>query len=354
MQCRLLILGLFCSLAFAQMKLTVQQLTDFVKSSIGLKHEDKRVAEYLRKVRLAYRLEDSVIADLQRQGAGPKTVEALRELRRASLDLPKPPAPAQRTVIAAIAPPGAQEQKDIIEEVRKYALSYVKSLPDFICTQVTRRYVDPSGLEFWQQQDVITERLSYFEQKEDYKVVLVNSRPTTMNHYQLNGASSSGEFGTMMKEIFDRETQTEFHWERWATLRGRRMHVFAYRVAQANSKWRIDYQRQQDLTPGYRGLVYVDRDNLMVMRITLEAENIPPSFPVQQAMDTLDYDYAKIGDREFVLPLRAEVRMRSGKFLTKNDVEFRLYRKFATEAVISYETPEPLPEDKTKEQPPKP
>jgi len=48
------------------------------------------------------------------------------------------------------------------------------------------------------------------------------------------------------------------------------------------------------------------------------------------------------------------MRMREGRALFKNEVEFRLYRKFAAEASISFETPEPLPEDKTTEQPAKP
>ena len=46
------------------------------------------------------------------------------------------------------------------------------------------------------------------------------------------------------------------------------------------------------------------------------------------------------------------MRMREGKFLTKNEVEFRLYRKFGVDAVIKFDTPDPLTEDKTKEQPP--
>jgi hypothetical protein len=40
----------------------------------------------------------------------------------------------------------------------------------------------------------------------------------------------------------------------------------------------------------------------------------------------LDYDLASIGAQEFMLPLKAQVRMRQGKLLAKNDVEFRLYR----------------------------
>jgi hypothetical protein len=54
-----------------------------------------------------------------------------------------------------------------------------------------------------------------------------------------------------------------------------------------------------------------------------------------------------------MLPLKAVVRMRHDRYLTKNEIEFRLYRKFSAEAEIKFDTitPDPLPED--KEQPPK-
>ncbi len=347
----LLLLGAFLSLP-AQTRLTIEQLISFIRSSIELKHPDKQVAGYLKKVQLSERLDDRTIEELEGLGAGPKTVEALRDLRNASKDLPARAAPAPKPARVTIPPPSSEEQRRIIDDVRVYALNYVKSLPDFLCTQVTRRYVDPTGLEFWGQQDVVTARLSYFDQKENYKVVLVNNRPTDVSYDALGGATSTGEFGSMMRELFEPETRARFQWERWATLRGRRMHVFSYFVEQPRSKWHISFEKRLDIVPAYRGLVYVDRDTLGVVRITLEAVGIPPSFPIQQASTVLDYDFTDIAGRQYWLPLKAVVRMRQGRLLVKNEVEFRLYRKFAAEATITFETPEPLPEEKTKEQPP--
>lgn len=338
----------------AQMRMTVAQLVSFVKSSIELKHPDKQVAEYLGKVRLTERLEDRTIEELQGLGAGSRTVQALRELRDAARPLPPAPPPPPPKAAAPIPPPGAEEQQRILDRVREYALGYVKRLPDFICLQVTRRYVDPSGLEFWHQQDVVTARLSYFEQKEDYKLVLVNNRPTDISYDSLGGSTSTGEFGSMLKEVFDPQSEAEFRWERWATLRGRRAHVYRYRVPKHRSRWNIVYEKTISITPAYHGLVYVDRDNHSVMRLTLAAEGIPPSFPVQEANTTLDYDSTEISGLKFILPLKAVVRMRSGKFLSKNEVEFRMYRKFTADTVITFDTvPEPLPEDQTTEQPPR-
>jgi hypothetical protein len=342
----------------AQAKMTVEQLVSFIKSAIQLKQSDKEVAGFLKTQSLSERLEDRTIEELQGLGAGPKTVEALHALRDATQGLPAPKsvvvneAPAPQA--PPMPPPALEEQKKILAEAREYALNYTKRLPDFLCTQVTRRYADPSGTEFWQQQDVLTARLSYTEHHENYKLVLVNNHVIANDRpYQsVGGAISTGEFGTMMQEIFDPETEADFRWERWGKLRGRIMHVFAYRVIKARSKWHVTYQNTDDIVPAYHGLIYVDRDVPSVSRITLEAE-LPPDFPLQQVTDTLDYDLAPIGSQEYMLPLKAVVRMRQGKLLVKNDVEFRLYRKFTAEAQISFETPDPLPEEKTKEQPPK-
>lgn len=349
----LVVLLTFSVVLGAQAKLTVAQLKSLVTSSAQLQHPDKQVAAYLRKVVLTERLDEDTLTELQALRLGQKTREALNDLAEASRNLPPATPPAPKPAPPSIPPPPEAEQSKVIEEVRDYALNYTKRLPDFICSQVTRRYVDPTGLELWRQQDTVVEKLSFFEQKEKYEVVLVNNRPNrAFTHEQLGGATSSGEFGTMMKEIFEPETQARFTWERWARLRGRRMQVYNYRVSQARSKWEIDYQRQQRVVPAYSGLIFVDNVSHAVMRITLQAEGIPPSFPIQEASNMLDYDYQKISGADFVLPLRALMRMREGKYLVKNEAEFRLYRKFGAEASISFDTtPEPLSEDQTREEP---
>ncbi|MBI3470472.1 MAG: hypothetical protein HY013_03845 [Candidatus Solibacter usitatus] len=334
----------------AQTRLSVEQLVSFVESSIKLKHPDRQVAVYLQKLKLSERLDDRQIEELQGNGAGPKTLEALRALRDASRELPKPPPKVVQAPPPPIPPPSVEEQRRVIEETREYALNYSKSLPDFICTQVTRRYYDPSGLEFWQRGDTLTTRLSYFERKENYKLVLVNNQYTDLPYESLGGVISAGEFGSMMREIFEPTSHGSFRWERWATLGGRRAHVLAYRIQQVYSKYRLNYERRMEVVVGYSGSIFVDQENGGVLRVTLEAQDIPPTFPVHQVTTVLDYRPTLIGEREYLLPLKAAVRSRMDKFLSKNEVEFRLYRKFAADATITF-TPDALPEEQTKEQP---
>ena len=234
---------------------------------------------------------------------------------------------------------------------RDYARDYSKKLPNFICTQVTRRYEDPSGLEFWQSQDTVVEKLSFFEQKEEYKLLFVNNRAFTGTRERIGGTVTRGEFGTRLKEVFDPKSEAKFEWERWATLRGKRMHVFRYLIAQERSEYSVQYGTSVTV-PGYGGLVYIDRDSLAVMRITQEVNQMPVGFPINSILAILDYDFIKVADSEFVLPLKASTIARMSKQLFKNDVEFRNYNRFGAEATITF-APDPLPDDQLKEQPAK-
>ena len=345
--------------AYAQRQMTVAQLVDFIKSSVQQHNDDRKVADFVKTIKLTNRLDDATVEQLQNAGAGPKTIAALRSLTDSTASLaPAAPAPvAAKADPIVVPPPSAADQKRYLDELTEHAINYTKSLPNFLCTQVTRRYVDTTGKDSWLQEDVIQEHLSYVDGHEDYKVVMVNDKPAiNMSHLKLGGATSSGEFGSMLAEIFQPETQAEFHWEKWTKLRGRVMYVFNFRVEQSRSKYSILHEEsRREIVSGYHGLIYADQETGMVMRIMMQCDTIPADFPIQQVAEDLNYDFVDISGRPFVLPVRVELRSREGRYQSKNDIEFRMYRKFTTESSIIFDTPDPTPEplseDKFKEEP---
>jgi len=338
--------------AYGQRQMSIPDLITFIKSSVQLHNDDRAVADTVRRIKLTSRLDIGTVEDLQGMGAGPRTLAALRELVTASASLPVAAPVAPPPPQAILPPPSPEELKKILSEITVKALDYTKGLPNFICAQVTTRSFDPSGTESWRQQDKIQEQLSYVDGKEDYKVVLVNNLPVTnTKHEQLGGITSSGEFGTMLYQIFAPQTQAQFDWERWATLRGKRMFVFSFRVAQPNSDYSIFHQPSgRTIVAGYHGLVYADAETKQIMRIKMDCDGLE-AFPINQVALTLDYAPTKISEQDFVLPMAAEVRSREGRMLGKNVMQFSLYRKFSSEATITFDTPDPIPEDQLKEQP---
>jgi hypothetical protein len=359
----------FCLAAAAQ-TLTVDKLVQFIESSEPMLKAgtmtDKEVAQYLSKAKMAERLDDRTLESIQGFGVGPRALKELLRLRDESRDM----AAAKPVEIglqpAQAPPPSSEEQAAIIAKVREYAIAYSKRLPDFICTEVQRRFAAPRpGMRRiagraadepeWRMYDSLTIRLSFFEQKEDYKLVLRNNQVTDQDYRTVGGATVTGDFGSLMKEIFERSSQTRFEWDHWATIRTRLAMAFSYRIAQPNAKWHVGYgdRGEYDIVPASRGLVFVDAKSHEVVRIVWEADNMPPSFPVKSVQEILDYGYTDLSGQQFLLPLKAQTLMASDDNLTKNETEFRLYRKYSAESILKFdtETPPPLPEDQTKETP---
>jgi len=383
MRARLVFLLLIPAALLAQTQMNVEQLVEFVKSELALhQHSDKQIAAGIRQIQLTEKLTDKTIIDLEAQGVGQKTVEALKIQRDLTANIKPPthnatssPANAADQAVSTesptvslapkappIPPPNSIRQEEIRQSMTDYALNYTKNLPNFFCVEVTRQYVDPNGAESYRNAGSILARVSYNEGQEKYSVYSVNSKlvDTTMDGVKTGGATSTGEFGSLMRTIFDPQSQAEFSWDHWATLRGRRMAVFNYFVDSAHSIWYIHFGQAKDddqrIVTAYRGLIYADPNTGEIGRIKFEAVDIPRSFPVTATSEILDYDLVEISGQQFVVPLSAKLFMKAGRESSKNEIEFRNYRKFEAGSTIKYDLdpnapPPPLPDSTTEEKP---
>lgn len=348
------VLVLCATSLLAQRAMTVAQVVAFVGSQVKIKGDDRATADFLlHKIKLTEKLEARVVEELQGQGAGPKTVQALKKLVDESAGLAAAP------VVEKVAPPAPPPAPDSVEQaeamaaIKDYALNYTKNLPNYMCMQTTRRKIHPVLSGYIPYGDVIREELSFVDGKESYKVLMRNEQAlANVQHNQLGGAISNGEFGTMLAHIFDPETGTEFDWDHWATLRGKRMYVFAFHVPKSAGYSMVYGDGHREYTSAYKGLIYADRETKAVMRIKMECIDIPKDYPIKTVGITLDYAPTKIGEETYTLPFHFELDSTDTMAVIKNEADYKLYRKFGAEATITFDT-EPVPEDQLKEQPDK-
>ena len=349
------------ALAMGQTKpLTIQELVAFVKNNQQFikegKSTDRDTAKFLATVKLTEKLEESVIEDLQGAGVGQQTIKALERLRDQSQNLtaanlqaalPDDPIPVPTSI----------EQGAILDAVREYVMNYDSGLPDFICLEVETRKIAPKpggryggragGEPSFQTQDTITSKLTYFKHREEKTPILNGSKPITTAYENLGGSTSTGDFGTMLRTLFEPSTEARFDWSRWTTLRHRLTMVFSFRVAQERSKYSIAVKDlKREIVAAYSGEVFVDNENRKVTRLVTKAEEIPADFPVRRAETLLDYEDADVGGTKFLLPSRGEVQMDGTEALSDNILEFRFYRKYEVGSSISFDLPADLPADK--------
>ncbi len=236
-------------------------------------------------------------------------------------------------------PPSPEEQRKAIDTVRKAALSYSAGLPNFFCTETVRRYRNSTSSPEWSPMDTLTVQLSYFEHREDYKLLLVDNQKTKLRYEEAGGSVSQGEFGSMLQEVFNPSAEAVFAWGSRTMLRNRRVQVFRYSVTAEKAHYQLSFnanERRYTAFAGRHGLVYVS-GNGEILRITSEADHLPASFPIDKLNSTLDYDFTDIGGRQFLVPHAALVEMQAGILGSKNEIDFGDYRKFSTDTGITFD-----------------
>jgi hypothetical protein len=248
-------------------------------------------------------------------------------------------------LVVCCSPATAQRPSDadadaLIESARQRARQYTQSLPDFECTEVVRRStaIASHGAQPIPP-DKLTIRLRYFEHKEEHKLMLINDRPTDWTFESLRGAIGTGEFGATLSAIFDPASETTFHWESWKTVREHRVAIYTYVIDSEHSRYSLSTNvggLVHKAVVGYRGELEIDSETGEVLHFTYVAEHLPKALALQSATTTVDYDFAAIGGRDYLLPARSETQMRSLGIFVKNKIEFTGYRKFSSDSSIAF------------------
>jgi hypothetical protein len=244
-------------------------------------------------------------------------------------------------VVARAQHPLEEEQTKLVEGARATALEYSSSLPDFLCTEKIVRREDPRNDNRWRPLDTLTVRLSYLDHRENYKLMAIDGKPTQLEYLAVGGSLTTGEFGSRLIALFMPESKAMFEWKGWAQLHGRRVAVLHYRIAQENSTFLVAegpgaQTGKNSIVVGYRGEVSIDEETRRVLRLTAMAE-LPAGFPVRESTATVEYDFRKVGGKQFLVPVSADASMRRANYKSENHVEFLDYRKFQGESTISFE-----------------
>jgi hypothetical protein len=235
--------------------------------------------------------------------------------------------------------PTPEETGAAMEKIRIVALAYTRRLPDFVCTQLVHRYIDLTHRALWRPLDTLTIKLSYFEQREDHKLVLINGTPSEKSYVDLNGAVTTGEFGAILQQIFEPASQAVFTWEKWSKVGKRRAAIYRYQVDMAHSRSSLNFRANSGIVQarvGYHGMVEVDRETGDVLRLTYIADSIPKTYPIYLSTATMNYDFADVAGRQYLLPASSEAEMRSTDMWARNHTDFREYRKFSADSTIRF------------------
>jgi hypothetical protein len=251
-----------------------------------------------------------------------------------------PTAPPSATRRDEELPFGGRQQDPLIRKAADAALDFTQSLPNYLCQEVVGRSQSQTRPANWQPLDVVSTEVVYEDGKEDYRNIMIDGKPTKKKVEEV-GAWSTGEFGTVLIDLFSPATATEFRLRGDSRIGGVNAKLYAFEVARENSHWNVQ-MASQSYRPPYSGAVWIDPATSRVLRIEMSAKGFPEDFPTDHVESATDYQYVRLGGtQQYLLPVHSEMLscQRGTDFCSRNVIDFRNYRKFEGESTIKYGDP---------------
>jgi hypothetical protein len=233
--------------------------------------------------------------------------------------------------------PSGPDTTALVERAHQKASAYTQSLPDFVATEIIRRYVGLPGTDFHRPPfDRLTIQLRYFQHQEEHKLIQVNGELARSGFEDLHGLMGSGEFGVSINAIFQPDSQTSFRFQKWVTVRQRPAARFAFEVDVAHSHFTLGSSATR-VVVGYYGIVEIDAKTGEVLHLEYIADHIPKELRLGRASTAVDYSLTDIGGRQYLLPSRSRMELRGLEEWARNVIEFRDYGKFSADSTIDFD-----------------
>ncbi len=271
--------------------------------------------------------------------SGPPVLKHGKPPARASDPLPDdaPSTVSRANSAPEAARPSANPHLALVEKARDVASKFLEGLPNYVVQESATRYASETRQPSWNVIDVVSAEVVFEEHKETYRNLQINGKASKKPPEE-SGAWSTGEFGTILASLFSPYTDANFKFAQDDTISHRSASVFDFKVLRVRADWRITVAGQYIL-PSYRGSVWIDKQTGEVLRIEMQAKEIPEAFPEISVETAVDYDSIRLGTPEqFLLPVHSEVLScwRGSNDCQRNVIEFRNYHKFTGESNIEF------------------
>jgi hypothetical protein len=234
--------------------------------------------------------------------------------------------------------PATDPRMMLLDKTREWLGGLTSALPNYVCNQLTTRYMLQSKSTGWQAMDVVAAELVFENGHEDYRKITINGKSTSKGMMDIGGSTSTGEYATTLYGLFYEGTHTHFKYNGPTHTGGKDAVVYDFTVDRPNSAWQIS-RGGQSITPGYSGSVWVEKETGHVLRVEMQADGIPKSFPLDKVESTVEYDMVRISGEPSLLPVHSENLgcERGTPYCSRNVIEFRNYHKFGSESTITFD-----------------
>ena len=226
-------------------------------------------------------------------------------------------------------------------EVRSKMIANLSRLPNYTCLQTIERKVRRAPSRRYELVDMVRLEVALVNGKELFSWPGAgNFEDKEISQIVSGGAIGNGTFAMHAKSIFQ-SRNARITYVGAVTRNNRAVLQWDYEVPKLLSGYTLRSGSREAIV-GYHGTIWVNPETLDLLRLEVEADNIPPELHMARAMDSVDYMRAEIGGQSFLLPQSAELKMvDEGNSESVNVTRFTGCRQYSGESVLVFSDPAP-------------
>ena len=234
----------------------------------------------------------------------------------------------------------AVEDPELLQRIRSKITDHLSRLHNYTCHVVIDRLVRSASTSSFDHRDTVELEVAFVGDRELFsRAGEARFEEQPIHQIVPPGMIGNDAFGSHDDDVFSGDAAT-FKYAGRCKKDGHKTIRYDFRVPQESSRLLVKQNNSAEAAVGYQGSFWADAETLDMVRLEWKTGRIPPSVGLMSVEKSMRYKVARIGNSDFLLPLRSELASfdQRGNFRS-NTMSLERCMEFSGESVVTYGTP---------------
>lgn len=224
----------------------------------------------------------------------------------------------------------------LLARIKLHMNDVLTRLPNYTCLETIERSTRSASKKRFDLVDALQIEVAMVEGKELFSWPGEREfKERDLREIAPTGAIANGSFALHARTIF-LSSRPIIKYRGDEPLNGRDTARFEFEISRASSGYHIRIGPIEGVA-GQKGTFWVDRESLDLLRLDVEAVDIPDYLPLSSSTESLLYERAKIGESDFLLPKHSELVMIDDKGnASRNVINFSRCKQYSGESTVTF------------------